>query len=64
MCTQVRKDETNHVVNVFPVVEGDELESGQHRPRERVEIGKPVIWIVTQTGQTRVVIRAMPVIII
>ena len=52
---------TYHVVNVLPVVERDELERGEHRPRERVEVGVAKVGIVSETGQARIVGRAVPV---
>lgn len=52
---------TYHVVNVFPVVERDELEGGEHRPRERVEVGVTKVGVVAKTGQTDMVGRAMPI---
>ncbi len=51
---------TDHVVNVFPVVEGDQLEGGEHGPRERVEIGESEIWIGAQTGDADVASGAGP----
>lgn len=51
----------HHVVNVLPIVERDQLKSGQHRPRKRVEIGVTKVGIIAQAGQTDVVARAVPV---
>lgn len=51
----------HHVVNVLPIVESDQLKSGQHRPRKRVEIGVTKVGIIAQAGQTDVVARAVPV---
>ena len=51
---------TDHVVNVFPVVEGDQLEGGEHGPRERVEIGESEIGIGAQSGDADVASGAGP----
>lgn len=50
----------HHVVNVFPIVERDQLESGQHRPGERVKVGVTKVGIVAKSWQTNVVRRAVP----
>ena len=52
---------TDHVVNVLPVVEGDQLEGGEHGPGERVEIGESKIGIGAQTGDADVASGAGPV---
>ena len=49
-----------HVVNVLPVVERDQLEGGQHRPRERVKVGVTKVGVAAQAGQAHVVGRAVP----
>ena len=36
---------THHIVHVLPVVEGDELKSGQHRPQEVIEVGVTVVGV-------------------
>ena len=50
----------HHVVNVFPIVERDKLESGQHRPGKRVKVGVTKVGVVAQAGQTHVVRWAVP----
>lgn len=37
---------THHVVDVLPVVEGNELEGGEHGPEEVVEIGVAVVRVL------------------
>jgi hypothetical protein len=37
----------HHVVHIFPVVEGDELERCQHGPKEVIEAGVAMVWILT-----------------
>ena len=39
----------HHIVNVLPVVEGDQLEGCQHGPQQVVETGEAVIWIFSNT---------------
>ena len=56
----ITKPGEHHVVDVLPVVEGDELEGGEHRPREGVEIGEAEVGIVAQARQANVVGRTRP----
>jgi hypothetical protein len=49
------------VVHVLPVIEGDELKGGEHRPQKVVEVGVAVVWVRAHT-QARVALIAMPVI--
>jgi len=52
---------TNHVVDIFPVVQSYELEGGEHGPRKRVKVGEPEIGIVTQTPEAGVITGASPI---
>lgn len=48
------------IVDVLPVVEGDELKSSEHGPEEVIKAGVPVVRILTHAN-TRVVRVAVPV---
>jgi len=55
----------DHVVYVSPLIERDELKSGQHRPRERVtKVGITEVGVVPETGQAGVIHRARSLYII
>ena len=41
-----------HIVNILPVVQGDQLEGSQHGPQQVVEAGEAVIWIFPNTAET------------
>ena len=43
---------TDHVVDILPVVEGDELEGGQHGPQQVVKTCEPEVWILPDTAET------------
>ena len=47
----------HHIVNVLPVVEGDQLEGCQHGPQQVVEAGESVIWIFSNTAETDETVR-------
>ena len=49
-----------HVVHVFPVVEGDELESCQHRPEQVVEACEPIVGIFSNTMKAHKTMRTRP----
>ena len=51
-----RRDD--HVVNVFPVVERDQLERGQHGPQQVVEARIAEIGVAAHVGKTRVAVGA------
>ena len=40
---------TDHVVDILPVVEGDELEGGQHGPQQVVETREAEVGILADT---------------
>lgn len=42
-----------HIVNVLPIIEGNQLERGQHGPHEIIEARVPVVRIIAYT-QARV----------
>lgn len=46
--------ESYFIVDVFPVIEGDQLEGGEHRPEEVVETGVTVIGVSTHIRQADV----------
>ncbi len=52
---------THHVVHVFPVVQGDELERGEHGPEEVVEAGVAEVGVFPHVGKTNVSVGATPV---
>jgi hypothetical protein len=37
----------HHIVHIFPVVEGDELERSQHGPEEVIKAGVAMVGILT-----------------
>lgn len=42
---------THHIINILPVIQGDELEGGEHRPEEIVEVRVTMVgvWSNAQT---------------
>ena len=48
---------TYHVVNVLPIVQGNQLKGCKHRPQQIVKTSETVIWIVTNMGQTSISCR-------
>ena len=48
---------TYHVVNVLPIVQGNQLKGCKHRPQQIVKTSETVIWIVTNMGQTNISCR-------
>ena len=52
-----RRCNTDHVVHVLPVVEGDELEGGEHGPEEVVEAGEPVVGVPPDPPEAGVPVR-------
>lgn len=52
-------DTTYLVVHVLPVIEGDELEGGEHRPEKVVEVGVAVVRVRAH-AQARVALVAVP----
>lgn len=50
---------TDHIINILPVVQSDELEGRQHGPHEVVEVGIPVVGVGPHT-QACEVAGAMP----
>jgi hypothetical protein len=51
---------THHVVDVLPVVEGDELEGCEHGPEQVVEAGEPVVGVAPNVTQASVPVGAGP----
>ena len=43
---------TDHVVDILPVVEGDELEGGEHGPQQVVETREAEVGILADTVET------------
>lgn len=45
---------TYNIINVFPIIQRDELESGEHGPHEVIEVRKTEIRIITgpETSKT------------
>lgn len=50
---------THHIINILPVVEGDELECSEHGPEEVVEVGVPVVRVLADP-EACVVLRTVP----
>ena len=42
----------DHVVHVLPVVEGDQLEGGEHGPQKVVKTCEPIVGIPTDAAET------------
>ena len=41
MGDDTNEDAIYHIVNILPVVQGDQLESGEHAPEKVVKAGEP-----------------------
>ncbi len=50
----------HHVVDILPVVEGDELEGGEHGPEQVVKAGEPVVGVAAYAAQAGVAMRTGP----
>ena len=51
---------TNHVVDVLPKVERDELKGGEHGPEEVVEARVAKVGVVPNVGQAHVAVGTAP----
>ena len=47
------------VVNVLPIIQGNQLKGGEHRPQEIIEVGVTVVWI-RANAETSVVLVTVP----
>lgn len=51
---------THHIVDVFPVVQSDELEGCEHGPEQVIKTGVAVIRVAAHVGKTNVAIGTAP----
>ena len=42
----------DHVVDILPVVEGDQLEGGEHGPQQVVKTCEPIVGILSDAAET------------
>ena len=47
----------DHVVDILPVVEGDQLEGGEHGPQQVVKTREPIVGILSDAAETHEPVR-------